>query len=132
MDLLLLDRGVSANVLRRSHDLLASPAGLFLGAGNRDTREGYKRMRGLFVDQYSEWGGAQFMLRDTMVEALRRGWHIEFSAPGNGGLFEFCKARSIPSHHLDFGVYTSGGKNLSDVLRYPRDIACATRQIRAV
>jgi glycosyltransferase involved in cell wall biosynthesis len=89
-------------------------------------------MRVLFVDQFSQWGGAQFMLRDTMVEALRRGWHVEFIAPGNGGLFEFCNAQSIPSHHLDFRVYTSGGKSLSDLLGYPRDIASAAKNIREV
>jgi glycosyltransferase involved in cell wall biosynthesis len=89
-------------------------------------------MRVLFVDQYSQWGGAQFMLRDTMVEALRRGWHIEFMAPGNGGLFGFCKAHVIPAHHLDFGAYTSGYKSLSDVLHYPRDIACAAKAVGAV
>lgn len=89
-------------------------------------------MRVLFVDQFSQWGGAQFMLRDTMAEALRRGWHMEFLAPGNGGLFEYCKAQRIPAHHLSFGAYTSGGKRFSDMMRYPRDIAHAAKVVKTV
>jgi glycosyltransferase involved in cell wall biosynthesis len=88
-------------------------------------------MRVLFVDQFSDLGGAQLMLRDILAEALRRGWHTEFMAPGNGAIFDFCEAHAIPSHRLSLGTYTNGRKKFREILRYGWDMARAAKGIRA-
>jgi glycosyltransferase involved in cell wall biosynthesis len=89
-------------------------------------------MRVLFVDQFSELGGAQLVLRDVMAEALSRGWHAEFMAPGNGGLFEFCTTVGIPSYHLPIGHYTNGSKSIREAFRYGIDITRTAKAVRKV
>jgi glycosyltransferase involved in cell wall biosynthesis len=89
-------------------------------------------LRILFVDQYSQWGGAQLMLRDLLTESRARGWHVEFMGPGDGDLLDFCEAQGIPAHHLTFGPYSSGRKSLRDVLLYGPEIARAARSVRSV
>jgi glycosyltransferase involved in cell wall biosynthesis len=89
-------------------------------------------VRVLFVDQFSELGGAQLVLRDILVEARRRGWHVELMAPGDGGLVDFCRNNAIPVHRLPIGRYASGGKSMRDVLRYGPEMARAALAVRSL
>ena len=80
-------------------------------------------MRLLFVDQFSDFGGAQLVLRDIMDEARKRGWELWFTAPGNGGLFEYCREVGIPALSLPVSTYRNGSKTLRDVVRYAFDMS---------
>ena len=89
-------------------------------------------MRVLFVDQFSQLGGAQMMLRDVLAEGLRRGWHSEVIVPGNGALIHYCKTAGIRSYTLPIGKYSSGAKTIAEVLRYGVDITRAARAIKSI
>lgn len=52
----------------------------------------------LFVDQYSELGGAQQCLLDLMPAILERGWQAHVAAPGDGPLIDSLRAMGIPCH----------------------------------
>ncbi len=86
-------------------------------------------MRILFVDQFSDPGGAQVALLDVLDEVLRRGWQAEVMAPGSGQLHTVCAERGIPSWTLPFANYSNGGKRLKDALRYGIDTVRAVRSI---
>jgi len=84
----------------------------------------------LFLDQFSEPGGAQFCLRDVMRECLRRNWRPFFMAPGDGEMFDFCRGMGISSSRIPLGPYRSGRKTASDTLRYVNDTLHVAAAIR--
>lgn len=71
----------------------------------------------LFVDQFSEPGGAQLCLRDLMPEILRRGWQSRLMTPGNGLPLRPC---------------ANGRKTAGDFLRYSLDVPRMAAVIRRV
>jgi glycosyltransferase involved in cell wall biosynthesis len=77
----------------------------------------------LFVDQFSDPGGAQLCLRDLLPEVLGRGWQSRLMAPGPG---EFV------THPLALGPYTNGSKSMRDYLRFSIDMPRAALAIRRV
>ncbi len=87
-------------------------------------------MKIVFVDQFSEFGGAQIGLRDLLDETLRRGWQAEVLAPGGGPLRQACLDRGIPFSHLPLAHYANGHKTPGDIFRYGLDCARAGRVIR--
>jgi len=89
-------------------------------------------MRVLFVDQFSDLGGAQLVLRDVIADARRRGWYVEVLAPGAGGLFDYCAEQGIPHTRFPIGNYANGRKRIGDVLRYGFDMAAAARAVRSI
>jgi len=87
-------------------------------------------VRILFLDQFSEPGGAQRCLRDVMRDCLRRDWRAFFMAPGEGDMFDFCNDVGIPSFRIPLGPYRSGSKTVSDTFRYAADAVRAAAAIR--
>lgn len=75
----------------------------------------------LFLDQFSEPGGAQLCLKDLMPEVLRRGWNPCLMAPGEGELVTWAQRAGIPAEPLPLGSYTSGRKTARDFLRFMAD-----------
>src|ERR1700729_1862156 len=87
-------------------------------------------MRVLFVDQFSELGGAQAALLDVVDEVSRRGWQAEVMAPGRGPLDAVCAGRGSPSWTLPFAAYANGRKTVKGPLPYGIDTLRAVRSIR--
>lgn len=69
----------------------------------------------LFVDQFSEPGGAQLCLRDLMPEVRRRGWQSHLLGPRSGLPLRPCSNRS---------------KTAQDFLRYSFDVPRMAAAIR--
>jgi glycosyltransferase involved in cell wall biosynthesis len=89
-------------------------------------------MRVLFVDQFSDFGGAQLSLRDVMDEGAERGWEAWFAAPGNGGLFKYCRTSGITAHSLQAGAYRHGSKSPWDMTRYVFDMARSAKSVSEI
>ncbi len=87
-------------------------------------------MRILFLDQFSELGGAQLCLQDVLVEVSRLGWQAEVLAPGAGPLLEFARERSFTVQSLPLAGYANGRKTASDVLRFGIDMVRSARILR--
>ena len=84
----------------------------------------------LFLDQYSELGGAQGCLLDLMPAIVERGWTAHAAVPGGGPLVEQLRSMGVVVHEIRCGPYRSGTKRIADFLRFPFDIARQTRTIR--
>jgi glycosyltransferase involved in cell wall biosynthesis len=86
----------------------------------------------LFIDQFSDPGGAQLCLMDLMPEIKRRGWNPRIMAPGNGELLQWSRREGIPTHPLPLNPYSNGRKTALDFLRFSIDaprMAITVRQI---
>ncbi len=81
----------------------------------------------LFVDQFSEPGGAQLCLRDLVPGIQSRGWGARIMAPGDGAVFDKL---GVAFHRLPIAAYANGRKSAADMLRFPLDIARAAASIR--
>jgi glycosyltransferase involved in cell wall biosynthesis len=79
-------------------------------------------MHVLFLDQFSELGGAQRCLLDLLPEIETRGWRASAALPGNGPLVDLLRARGVRVHQIPCGPYRSGRKSVSDMLRFIRDV----------
>jgi glycosyltransferase involved in cell wall biosynthesis len=82
----------------------------------------------LFLDQFSEMGGAQRVLLDTVEAALELGWTAHAALPGNGPLVEKLRERNIAVTRIPCGPYESGKKSGRDWLKFALDLP---RQMRA-
>jgi glycosyltransferase involved in cell wall biosynthesis len=82
----------------------------------------------LFVDQFSEPGGAQLALRDLMPAILRRGWNAHIAAPGD----RWLKDCEIPFHSLPLRAQASGQKTLRDMVRFTIDIPRMRAALRRI
>jgi hypothetical protein len=83
----------------------------------------------LFIDQFSDFGGAQIGLVEMLDEVVSRGWKAMVLAPGNGPLHRACAERGIPSETLPLASYAHGHKTARDMLRYGFDCSRAARVI---
>lgn len=79
-------------------------------------------MEVLFLDQFSELGGAQKCLLDLLPEIERRGWRASAAVPGDGPLVKLLRARNVAVHKIPCGPYRSGSKSIADMLRFTRDL----------
>jgi glycosyltransferase involved in cell wall biosynthesis len=79
-------------------------------------------MNVLFLDQFSELGGAQKCLLDLLPEIEERGWRASVALPGDGPLVKLLRARNIQVHSIHCGPYRSGRKGIADMLRFTRDL----------
>ena len=86
-------------------------------------------MRVLFLDQFSELGGAQRVLLDTACAARERGWRVQVALPGDGPLVEQLRSLGFPVARIDCGPYRSGRKSAADVLRFSADLRQQRRVI---
>ena len=89
-------------------------------------------MRIVFLDQFSDFGGAQLCLRDVLEEASRLGWQAEVMAPGAGPLLDFARDRGFAVRSLPVTRYANGSKTASDVLRFGIDMARSANILRRV
>jgi len=83
----------------------------------------------LFLDQFSEPGGAQQCLLDLLPAVMARGWRAVIAAPGNGWLAEWAAATRAKFHRVRCGPFTSGRKSLADALRFARQAPALAREI---
>src|ERR1700687_2127074 len=89
-------------------------------------------MKILFLDQYSEMGGAQRVLADFLVAVQRRGWESHVAVPGSGLLLEQFRSRNIEFTEIPCGPYRSGRKGISDLVQFARDVRRQSQTIRNV
>ncbi len=87
-------------------------------------------MRVLFLDQFSEPGGAQMCLRDVLFETRARGWAATVMAPGDGALFRWAEALRFETAPLPVSNYASARKSARDVLRFPGEMIQCRRTIQ--
>ena len=87
-------------------------------------------MKILFLDQYSETGGAQRVLADFLAAVQRRGWGAHVAVPGGGPLVEQLRSRNIEVTEIPCGPYRSGKKDISDLFQFARDVRRQSRSIR--
>jgi glycosyltransferase involved in cell wall biosynthesis len=85
----------------------------------------------LFLDQFSELGGAQQSLLDTIEAVQRMGWRASTLLPGRGPLFETLQGLGVSADEIACGPYESGRKNVGDSLRFALDVRGQVRAIRA-
>ena len=88
-------------------------------------------MKILFLDQFSEMGGAQRALLDLLPAIEHRGWNIEAAIPGTGPLVDLLRQRNVRVIEIPCGPYQSGRKNTSDHIRFGADVRWQTRIIQA-
>jgi glycosyltransferase involved in cell wall biosynthesis len=84
----------------------------------------------LFVDQFSDPGGAQLALLDILEAAVGRGWNVRTMVPGFGALAQRASARGIPVDRLSLRAMTNGSKNVIDTVRYLHDLPQVRLEIR--
>lgn len=84
----------------------------------------------LFLDQFSDLGGAQMCLIDLLPAIREQGWNAIVAAPGDGKLFSACERVGCVAHRIDIGPYHSGRKSFGDVLRFAADVPVAAKRIR--
>jgi glycosyltransferase involved in cell wall biosynthesis len=89
-------------------------------------------VRIIFLDQFSDFGGAQLCLRDVLEEVSRLGWQAEVSAPDTGPLLDFARERGFAAQVLPLTRYSNGSKTASDVLRFGVDMARSASSLRRV
>jgi len=87
-------------------------------------------MRILFLDQFSELGGAQQCLID-LAAGLNED-RLYAAVPGTGPLADALRARGVEVYELPTLAYPHGHKTLLDFLRFPRDTKRLTSRIRSI
>src|SRR6202035_1261386 len=76
----------------------------------------------LFLDQFSDLGGAQRCLIELLPAVGDRGWQAHVAAPGNGALRDRVIALGASYRQIASGPYQSGGKSISDLFRFAREL----------
>ena len=72
----------------------------------------------LFLDQFSDLGGAQQCLLDLIPAVQDAGWQPHVAAPGDGPLFSRLGDMGVPTYPIRCGPYSSGRKSGADTLRF--------------
>jgi glycosyltransferase involved in cell wall biosynthesis len=75
-------------------------------------------MKILFLDQYSDLGGAQHCLLDLMPAVAWAGWRPLVAVPGNGPLVGRLRAMGVAVEPLPLGSYRSFKKSAWDLVRF--------------
>jgi glycosyltransferase involved in cell wall biosynthesis len=76
----------------------------------------------LFLDQFSEPGGGQRVLLETVEGAQRKSWQAWAALPSGGPLIEQLRSRNVAVIEIPCGPYRSRAKGLADVLRFESDL----------
>lgn len=84
----------------------------------------------LFLDQFSELGGAQRGLLDLVPAIEERGWAAQAAIPGGGPLVEHFRSRGVAVIDIPCGPYQSGTKVAADVVRFGMDFRQQVRIVR--
>jgi glycosyltransferase involved in cell wall biosynthesis len=85
----------------------------------------------LFLDQFSELGGAQQTLLDTLDAVRRNGWQAHVLLPGHGPLVEKLQSLAVPVGEISCGPYRARNKTAADSVRFALDLRQQIRAIRA-
>jgi glycosyltransferase involved in cell wall biosynthesis len=75
-------------------------------------------MKILFLDQYSDLGGAQLCLLDLMPALAWAGWQPLVAVPGNGPLGDRLRGLGVAVERLPLGSYRSYKKSAWDIARF--------------
>jgi glycosyltransferase involved in cell wall biosynthesis len=81
----------------------------------------------LFLDQFSDLGGAQRCLLELLPAVREHGWQANVAAPGDGELRKRALEFGATYRKIHCGPYHSGQKSLPDVLHFAREaprLAC--------
>lgn len=89
-------------------------------------------MKILFLDQFSELGGAQHALLDTVEAVQRNGWQARVLLPGPGPLMERLQSWGVPADEIPSGPYHAGNKTAADSIRFALDLHRQVRTINAM
>ena len=84
----------------------------------------------LFLDQYSDIGGAQACLLDLLPAIQARGWTAHVAVPGERALVDRLRSMGVAVREIPCGPYGSGTKSPLDFLRFALDIARQTRALQ--
>jgi glycosyltransferase involved in cell wall biosynthesis len=87
-------------------------------------------MRLLLLDQFSDPGGAQQVLLETLPAIRERGWHAVVAMPGDGEMFARVRAQGFKTARVQCGPYRSGRKSAADVFRFLVGTPLLAMQIR--
>jgi glycosyltransferase involved in cell wall biosynthesis len=83
----------------------------------------------LFLDQFSDPGGAQQMLLDLLPAVRSRGWKGVIALPGSGALFQQVRELGFETAVIRCGPYASGAKSMADAARFLADVPRLAVQI---
>jgi glycosyltransferase involved in cell wall biosynthesis len=83
----------------------------------------------LFLDQFSDLGGAQRCLLDLLPAVRERGWRAHLAAPGDGDLRTTAVAQGAEFHSIRCGPYESGAKSMGDLARFAVELPSLAREI---
>ncbi len=86
----------------------------------------------LFLDQYSDPGGAQQCLADLLPAIAAKSWQAVVLAPGEGWLQQRAIEAGAQYRPIAYGPFHSGRKSLADALRLFRQAAAVKREITAI
>jgi glycosyltransferase involved in cell wall biosynthesis len=86
----------------------------------------------LFVDQFSDLGGAQLCLLELLPEVRARGWKAVVAAPGTGPLLERSRELGAAVENLQARVYGRGRKTAADVGFFIPDLVACAKHIGAL
>ena len=89
-------------------------------------------MNVLFLDQFSELGGAQRVLLETVDAIAALGWTAHATLPGNGALIDELQRRNVRTTAIPCGPYASSRKSTSDLSRFALDVPRQARAIAAL
>jgi hypothetical protein len=91
-------------------------------------------MKILFLDQYSDLGGAQLCLLDLMPAVAWAGWQARVAVPGNGPLAGRLRELGVAVDRLPLGSYRSHKKSAWDIARFaaatPRLVIAIRRLVK--
>lgn len=87
-------------------------------------------MRLLFLDQFSDPGGAQQVLLDLLPAIRERGWQAVVGLPGEGEMVPRIRELGFAVERVESGRYASGRKPLADVARFAAETPRLARQVR--
>ena len=83
----------------------------------------------LFLDQFSDLGGAQRCLLELLPAIREGGWQAHVAAPGNGALREQAMASGATYRQIRSGPYESGGKSIADIFHFARELPRLANEI---
>ena len=86
----------------------------------------------LFLDQFSDLGGAQRCLIELLPAIRDRGWRAHVAAPGNGALRNRSLALGATYRQIASGPFQSGGKSISDLFHFARELPKLANEIAAL
>lgn len=78
-------------------------------------------MRVLFLDQYSDLGGAQQCLLDLLPALAGSGWQASLCLPSAGPMAERAHQMGVDTVLAPLGAYSSGHKSWSEIIRFACD-----------